>query len=73
MLGDPIDRLDQEVEADERWSIHRDPPDFDQLSPTTEIFETGLKVVDLIAPYVRGGKSASSAAPASARPCSSRS
>ena len=56
VLGDPIDRLDQEVEADERWSIHRDPPDFDQLSPTTEIFETGLKVVDLIAPYVRGGK-----------------
>jgi F-type H+/Na+-transporting ATPase subunit beta len=56
VLGDPIDRLEEEVEADERWSIHRDPPEFDQLSPTTEIFETGLKVVDLIAPYVRGGK-----------------
>ena len=56
VLGDPIDRVDKEIEADGRWSIHRDPPDFDQLSPTTEIFETGLKVVDLIAPYVRGGK-----------------
>ncbi|MBA3717480.1 MAG: F0F1 ATP synthase subunit beta [Actinobacteria bacterium] len=56
VLGDPIDRVDTEVEADERWSIHREPPAFDQLSPTTEIFETGLKVVDLIAPYVRGGK-----------------
>src|SRR5215210_6009738 len=55
VLGDPIDRLDQQVEG-ERWSIHRDPPEFDQLSGTTEIFETGLKVVDLIAPYVQGGK-----------------
>ena len=41
VLGDPIDRVDKEIEADGRWSIHRDPPDFDQLSPTTEIFETG--------------------------------
>src|SRR4249920_3034664 len=56
VLGEPIDRLDQEVEADERWSIHRDPPVFEDVSPTTEIFETGLKVVDLIAPYVKGGK-----------------
>jgi F-type H+/Na+-transporting ATPase subunit beta len=56
VLGDPIDRVDEEVKADERWSIHRDPPAFDELSPTTEIFETGLKVVDLIAPYVQGGK-----------------
>ena len=56
VLGEPIDRVDAEVEADERWSIHRDPPDFEDLSPTTEIFETGLKVVDLIAPYVKGGK-----------------
>jgi F-type H+/Na+-transporting ATPase subunit beta len=56
VLGEPIDRVDEEVKADERWSIHRDPPDFEDLSPTTEIFETGLKVVDLIAPYVKGGK-----------------
>ena len=56
VLGETIDRVDKEVEAKERWSIHRDPPDFEDLSATTEIFETGLKVVDLIAPYVRGGK-----------------
>ena len=40
----------------ERWPIHRDPPAFAELSPKVEIFETGIKVVDLIAPYVRGGK-----------------
>src|SRR5256714_7510835 len=56
VLGETIDRVDKEVEADDHWTIHRDPPDFEDLSPTTEIFETGLKVVDLIAPYVKGGK-----------------
>ena len=40
----------------ERWPIHRDPPAFRDLSPKIEIFETGLKVIDLIAPYVKGGK-----------------
>ena len=40
----------------ERWPIHRDPPAFDELTSKVEIFETGIKVVDLIAPYVRGGK-----------------
>nr|MBA3412634.1 F0F1 ATP synthase subunit beta [Actinomycetota bacterium] len=40
----------------ERWSLHRDPPPFEQLSPTTELLETGLKVVDLLAPYTKGGK-----------------
>ena len=40
----------------EKWSIHRKPPPFDQLEPRTEMFETGLKVVDLLTPYVRGGK-----------------
>ena len=40
----------------ERWPIHRDPPAFRDLSPKMEIFETGLKVVDLIAPYIKGGK-----------------
>jgi F-type H+-transporting ATPase subunit beta len=44
------------VTAGERWPIHRDPPEFQDLSPKVEIFETGIKVVDLIAPYVRGGK-----------------
>jgi F-type H+/Na+-transporting ATPase subunit beta len=56
VLGETIDRVDKPVEADARWSIHRDPPEFEDLNPTTEIFETGLKVVDLIAPYVQGGK-----------------
>ena len=40
----------------ERWPIHRDPPQFDELSPKTELFETGIKVIDLLTPLVRGGK-----------------
>jgi F-type H+-transporting ATPase subunit beta len=56
VLGEPVDNKPAAPEGTERWSIHRDPPPFDQLSPTTEIFETGIKVIDLIAPYVRGGK-----------------
>jgi F-type H+-transporting ATPase subunit beta len=55
VLGDPID-TDAPVDADERWPIHRDPPSFEDLQPTTEVFETGLKVVDLIAPFIKGGK-----------------
>jgi len=55
VLGDPIDN-EPAPEGMERWPIHRDPPSFRDLSPTTEIFETGIKVVDLIAPYVKGGK-----------------
>ena len=54
VIGDPIDG--KEASKGERWPIHRDPPAFGDLSATVEIFETGLKVVDLIAPYVRGGK-----------------
>ena len=55
VIGDPVDN--SEVEAGgERWPIHRDPPEFRELSPTMEIFETGMKVVDLVAPFVRGGK-----------------
>jgi F-type H+/Na+-transporting ATPase subunit beta len=55
VLGEPID-TDEPVEAGERWPIHRDPPSFEDLQPTTEVFETGLKVVDLIAPFIKGGK-----------------
>jgi F-type H+/Na+-transporting ATPase subunit beta len=55
VLGDPIDEKEAPPDM-ERWPIHRDPPDFQDLSPKVEIFETGIKVVDLIAPYVRGGK-----------------
>ena len=56
VLGEPVDNKPAAPEGTERWAIHRDPPSFDDLSPTTEIFETGIKVIDLIAPYVRGGK-----------------
>jgi F-type H+/Na+-transporting ATPase subunit beta len=56
VLGDPIDEGKAIADDAERWPIHRDPPSFDELKPTMEIFETGLKVVDLIAPFVRGGK-----------------
>lgn len=55
LLGEPIDGRGP-VHAAERWPIHRDPPAFDQLSPKTEVFETGIKVVDLLTPFVRGGK-----------------
>jgi F-type H+/Na+-transporting ATPase subunit beta len=55
VIGEPIDEKEAPPEM-ERWPIHRDPPDFQDLSPKVEIFETGIKVVDLIAPYVRGGK-----------------
>jgi F-type H+-transporting ATPase subunit beta len=55
VLGEPID-TDEPIEADERWPIHRDPPGLEALEPTTEVFETGLKVVDLIAPFIKGGK-----------------
>src|SRR5436190_2615477 len=56
VLGQPVDKKEDVPEGTERWPIHRDPPSFESLSPTTEMFETGIKVVDLIAPYVRGGK-----------------
>src|SRR5829696_7488810 len=56
VLGAPVDDKEAAGEDVERWPIHRDPPTFQELSPTTEIFETGIKVIDLIAPYVRGGK-----------------
>ena len=54
LLGEPIDG--GERASGERWPIHRDPPPFRDLSPKAEIFETGIKVIDLIAPFVRGGK-----------------
>ena len=55
LLGDPIDGRGP-VQVDERWPIHRDPPKLDELSSKTEVFETGIKVVDLLTPFVRGGK-----------------
>ncbi|MDO8137098.1 MAG: F0F1 ATP synthase subunit beta [Candidatus Brocadiales bacterium] len=55
LLGEPIDNLG-EVKAEERHSIHRLPPSYDERETTTTVFETGLKVVDLLAPFARGGK-----------------
>ncbi len=55
VLGEPVDKKER-AEGAERWPIHRDPPEFRELSPKAEIFETGIKVIDLIAPFVRGGK-----------------
>ena len=55
VLGEPIDEKGP-VDAPERWSIHRAPPPFEQQSTGTEILETGIKVIDLLAPYTRGGK-----------------
>jgi F-type H+-transporting ATPase subunit beta len=56
LLGEPIDFGDPIPDDVERWPIHRDAPTLEALSPTTEMFETGIKVIDLLAPYARGGK-----------------
>ena len=59
VLGEPVDEMGPVGGDDaklERWPIHRLAPRFDQLEPKTELFETGIKVVDLLAPYVKGGK-----------------
>ena len=59
VLGEPVDEQGPVVAEDgevERWPIHRSPPAFHELEPKTEVFETGIKVIDLLAPYVKGGK-----------------
>jgi F-type H+-transporting ATPase subunit beta len=56
LLGDPIDLGEALPENTERWPIHRPAPTVEALIPTTEMFETGIKVIDLLAPYARGGK-----------------
>jgi F-type H+-transporting ATPase subunit beta len=55
VLGEPVDGSEA-PEGLERWSIHRQAPDFEDLEPQTEVFETGIKVIDLLEPYVQGGK-----------------
>jgi F-type H+-transporting ATPase subunit beta len=55
VLGQPLD-TDDIGPVDDRWEIHRDAPSFDQLEPRTQMFETGIKVIDLLEPYVQGGK-----------------
>ena len=56
VLGNTVDHNDAKVEADDYWPIHRPAPTFEEQETSTEILETGIKVVDLIAPYSRGGK-----------------
>jgi F-type H+/Na+-transporting ATPase subunit beta len=60
VLGEPVDEAGpvggDDAASVERWTIHREPPKFEDLEPKTEIFETGIKVIDLLAPYVKGGK-----------------
>ena len=56
LLGEPIDLGEPLDEDTERWPIHREAPKLEALTPTTELFETGIKVIDLLAPYARGGK-----------------
>ena len=55
VLGDTVDN-GEAVNSEERWTIHRHAPDFDELSTSKEILETGIKVIDLICPYSKGGK-----------------
>src|SRR5215208_295161 len=54
LLGEPID-LGDDIEVEQRWPIHRPAPTVENLTPTTEMFETGIKVIDLLAPYAKGG------------------
>src|SRR4029077_19606932 len=56
VIGEPLDTRGESVNAEVYWQIHRPPPSFDQLEPQSKMFETGLKVVDLLEPYVQGGK-----------------
>src|SRR6516162_2189150 len=56
LLGEPIDLGDELPSETARWPIHREAPTVEDLTPTAEMFETGIKVIDLIAPYAKGGK-----------------
>jgi F-type H+-transporting ATPase subunit beta len=57
VLGEPLDvSADELTGIDDHWDIHREPPPFRELEPRSEMFETGIKVIDLLEPYVRGGK-----------------
>lgn len=57
VTGDVLNLAEgEQLDVEERWSIHREPPAFDQLESKTQMFETGIKVIDLLTPYVEGGK-----------------
>lgn len=55
VLGEPVDNIEP-PKTEQRWNIHRPAPEYDELSTSTEILETGIKVIDLICPYSKGGK-----------------
>ncbi|MCH5200446.1 MAG: F0F1 ATP synthase subunit beta, partial [Oscillospiraceae bacterium] len=55
LLGEPVDNKPA-PQTEERWDIHRKPPQYEELAASNEVLETGIKVVDLIAPYLKGGK-----------------
>ena len=55
VIGDEVDGLGP-VKSKERWPIHREPPPYDEQATTVEMFETGIKVIDLLEPYTKGGK-----------------
>src|SRR6266487_5303733 len=56
VIGEPVDFPDRPVEARERWPIHRAPPTLEDQSTELRMFETGIKVIDLLEPYLQGGK-----------------
>jgi F-type H+-transporting ATPase subunit beta len=56
VLGEPLDVSADDIHPSDWWPIHRDPPPFEELEPKTQMFETGIKVIDLLEPYVQGGK-----------------
>ena len=56
VLGEPLDVSVDDISPDTYWPIHREPPPFEELEPQAKMFETGIKVIDLIEPYVEGGK-----------------
>jgi F-type H+-transporting ATPase subunit beta len=56
VLGEPLDVRPEDINPSDFWPIHRDSPPFDELEPQAKMFETGIKVIDLIEPYVEGGK-----------------
>jgi F-type H+-transporting ATPase subunit beta len=56
VLGEPLDTDASNVHAADRWPIHREPPPFEELEPKQQMLETGIKVIDLLEPYVQGGK-----------------
>ena len=56
VLGEPLDTMPDQIRAADRWPIHREAPPFEELEPKQQMLETGIKVIDLLEPYVQGGK-----------------